>query len=116
MEQKETWFDKAKKFVANNKEEFITIATISAAWALGYSYGKSYRKTETAKNLVEFGKVYNEIIDEECGNAVVDFIKKVAPKENVKYVIERFHDASGRTYGTLEEYISDNYKLIEKED
>lgn len=108
--------DKVKNFIKEHGEFIFNMAVLSTTFIIGYNYGKADKKKFNAEKMVEFAKLYEDDVEKECEEAIKCFAKVVAPKENVKYVIERFHDAAGKTCGTLEEYISENYKLIEKKE
>ena len=83
---------------------------------LGYLIGRVDKRKLSAKKMIEFANLYNAQIDEECDLAVINFAKRVMPKEKTLYVVERSHDACGRTHGELAEFIRNNYKLIESKE
>ena len=121
---KVTLIDKIKIWAKANENELYAFGTICASVILGGIFGYKCRKRTDAKTINEFGAMYtqklNESYNEGYHHGVEDRTKVICPEENVKYVVERFDDTNGKTYGSLDSYISDNYTLTklvkEKED
>lgn len=111
-EQKVTWKDKVKTWAKFHKDEICLVVNDALMMISGIIIGKHVHKRITAKEVIEF----NEYVDEQTNIAYEEGKKVMAriicPKENVKYVVERFGDTNGKTYEPIENYIRDNYTLV----
>ena len=108
--------EKLDKFCDDHAGLLIGLGTgllVGFGYLLGRFDHKLDKKISKGKIMNEFGKAYGDTIDMEVEKAVNKFARRVCPAENVLYVVERFHDACGVTHGTIEEYISSNFKLVE---
>lgn len=81
----------------------------------GYILGKDAgfvkgRKIGHDMAMLESGEMHD--------SCVKDLLRRICPKTGVKYVVERFSDMNGRTYGSLEDYTNmtneANCKMLEK--
>ncbi len=107
--------EKLDKFCDDHAGLLIGLGTgllVGFGYLLGRFDRKLDKKISKGKIMNDFGIAYNQTIDMKVEKAINKFAKKVCPAENVLYVVERFHDACGVTHGTIEEYISSNFKLV----